>query len=311
MVMVLDIDLDTLRLLVAISETGSLTKAAAVRGITQPAASARVRSFEVRWRLAVVSRSSSGSRLTTDGDAVVSWARSVLYEADTMRTSLAALSTERRAEMTVAASLTVAEHVLPRWLGELHARHPGVSPTLRVVNSEQVLVAVRSGDADLGFIETVRLPEVLAHTVVGEDRLIVVVAPDHAWAGRPTALSHADLVGARWVLREPGSGTRSTFEAALGEEVIVALEGSSTTALIGAAVAGVGPAVVSVRSVTAELETGRLVEVGTNLDLMRPLTAVWRQDQRLSDPASDLLAIAAPNRRDGSPRRLDGRAGGP
>lgn len=288
-----DIDLETLRLLVAISETGSLTRAAAARGITQPAASARVRAFEVRWRLAVIARSSSGSQVTSDGEAVVSWARDVLHAADTMRTSLAALSAGRHAEMTVAASLTVAEHVLPQWLGELHAARPGVSPTLRVVNSEQVLIAVRSGEADLGFIESVQLPEGLARQVVGEDRLVVVVAAAHPWATRRGEVSQADLVGARWILREPGSGTRSTFEDALGEHVSVALEASSTTALIGAAIAGVGPAVVPARSVTAEVGTGRLVEVGTGLDLMRPLTAVWRQDRRLPDPAADLLAIAS------------------
>lgn len=73
----------------------------------------------------------------------------------------------------------------------------------------------------------------------------------------------------------------------------MALESTSTTALIGAAVAGVGPAVMSARAVTAELETGRLVEVRTHLDLLRPLTAVWRGDVRMPAPVAELLRIAA------------------
>lgn len=290
--MTLAIDLETLRLIVAVRRRGSLTKAAAERGMTQPAASSRVKSFEARWRLAVIHRSPRGSRLTTDGEAVAAWASTVLHAADTMRASLTALSGERQSGVAVAASLTVAEHVLPRWLGELHARRPSVAPTLTVVNSKQVVENVLSGSADIGFIESAGLPVGLAVKVVGRDRLLVVVAPDHPWALRGTAVPRSDLERTRWVLREAGSGTRSTFESALRRQPAVAMEGTSTTALVGAAVAGVGPAVVSALSVRAELETGQLVAVRTELDLLRPLTAVWRREQRLTDPAAELLRIA-------------------
>lgn len=94
------------------------------------------------------------------------------------------------------------------------------------------------------------------------------------------------------MLREPGSGTRSTFEGALQAEPQLALEATSTTSLVGAAVAGVGPAVLSALTVRAEVETGRLRVVPTELDLMRPLTAVWRSDERLAEAAADLLLIA-------------------
>lgn len=70
--MTADLDIETLRLLVGVAERGSLSAAAAERGMSQPAASARIKEFEARWRLAVVRRSPRGSRLTTDGEAVVS-----------------------------------------------------------------------------------------------------------------------------------------------------------------------------------------------------------------------------------------------
>ncbi len=179
--------------------------------------------------------------MTTDGQAVVSWARTVLHAADTMRASMEALTGQRRAGVTVAASLTVAEYLLPRWLGELHDRRPEVQPVLKVVNSETVADAVRSGRADVGFIESADLPVGLARKVVGRDQLVVVVAPAHPWARRRTPLTLAELRAARWVLRESGSGTRSTFESALRREPEVAMEATSTAALVGAAVAGVGP----------------------------------------------------------------------
>jgi DNA-binding transcriptional LysR family regulator len=287
-----EVDLETLRLLVAVVDAGSLTSAAAQRGISQPAASSRVREFEARWRLAVIRRSTRGSFLTSDGEAVVAWARQVLYAADTMRSAMEALSTQRRSGFVIAASLTVAEHLVPHWLGVLHVERPDVRPVLRVVNSEAVAEEVRNRHADIGFIESARLPAGLSRKTIGQDRLAIVVAKHHPWARRRSPLTAEELNTAGWVLREEGSGTRSTFQTALGHEPRLVMEATSTTALVGAALAGVGPAVVSVLSIRAELETGQLISVPVELDLSRPLNAIWRPGERLSEPARDLLAIA-------------------
>ena len=125
--------------------------------------------------------------------------------------------------------------------------------------------------------------------VFGHDRLVAVVAVDHPWATRRDVVSAADLAGERWVLREHGSGTRETFERAVAGEVPVALEASSTAALVGAALSGLGPAVVSERAVADLLEQGRLVRVPIDLDLDRPLAVIWHPDRRLPDAVSDLL----------------------
>lgn len=290
-----DIDLETLRLLVALDETGSLSAAARAIEVSQPAASARLREFEARWRISVATRTPRGSTLTTDGRAVVTWARSVLHETDVMRSALASLSQERHAELGVAASLTIAEFIMPRWLGELHERFPHVRARLHVVNSEKVEELVRAGTVDVGFIESALVPRDLVDRVVGSDRLAVVVHPGHPWAMRSTPVGVDALLREEWVLREHGSGTRSTFERAVRREPDIAMETDSTTALVGAARAGVGPAVVSRRAVSAELETGRLVEVGTTLDLLRPLTAIWRGDRRRSDAVDSLLRVVSTN----------------
>ena len=291
-----DVDIETLRLIVAVDETGSLSAAARERGLSQPSASARVRAFESRWQLALLERTPRGSHLTTDGLAVVAWARQVLAEVDTMRAGLESLTGSRRGEVRVAASLTIAEFILPRWLGELRAGME-VHPQLHVVNSDRVAEMVRDGSADLGFIETVTRSPGLAHRQVGTDRLVVVVPAGHPWSRRRRAVGREELIGADWVLREGGSGTRSTFEKALGQKPRTALEAGSTTALLGAVRAGLGPAVVSARAVEIELELGRFVAVPTDLDLDRPLTAVWRTGGRMSAATSALLSVAGASER--------------
>lgn len=285
-------DLESIQLLVAISDHGSIGAAARHVGISQPAASKRIRSLEARWRLRLLDRSKRGSTLTDDGAAVVSWARQVLHELEIMQTGIEALSVERRSGLSVAASLTVAEFMLPRWIGELRRQRPSLQPLLRVVNSDIVADLVRTGEADIGFIETAMLPRDLSVTHLGADALSIVTLPGHPWARRSTPLTRAVLARAEYVLREPGSGTRSTFQRALLAEPNLALEAGSTSALVGAALAGVGPAVVSKRAVAPYLDDGRLVAVPHELDLRRPISAITQPGRRFNEHAGSLIQIA-------------------
>ncbi|MET0523765.1 MAG: LysR family transcriptional regulator [Nocardioides sp.] len=290
-----ELDLQALRLLVLLEEEGSLGAAGRRLGITQPAASTCLRAFETRWQLRIAERTPRGTRLTPDGVTVAVWGRDVLHQIDTVRGGLQALSARRSqggSDLGVAASLTVAEFVLPRWLGELRALMPEVHLRLQVQNSDRVDDLVHSGDCAIGFVESTRVSQDLSRRVVGADRLVIVVPATHPWARRSTTLAREQLLAAEFVLREEGSGTRSTFERALAAQPRIAMEATSTTAMVGAVLAGVGPAVVTPYAVRAGLDTGELVEVRHGLDLERPLTAIWRRDRPLDGPAAALLRIA-------------------
>lgn len=294
-----ELDLNALRLIVHLGEEGSLGAAGRALGVSQPAASATLRAFEARWRLTVATRSARGTRLTQDGETVAAWGRDLLHQVDTIRGGLTALSQQRAQSdttLTIAASLTVAEFVLPRWLGELRTALPEVHPSLSVVNSDVVDTMIHSGDCEIGFVETTDVSRDLAHKVVGHDRLVIVVNPAHPWARRSTPLSRDQLLASEFVLREGGSGTRHTFERALAAKPDVAMVATSTTAMVGAALAGIAPAVVSPRAVGSAVDNGQLVIVEHDLDLKRPLTAVWQRDAALSPAALALLRIASRNR---------------
>lgn len=286
-----EVDIETLRLLVALERCGSIGAAARYVGVSQPAASTRLREFEARWRLDVVERSARGSTLTEQGQAVVTWAGRVLDEIEVMRASMLALAAQTD-ELKVAASLTIAEFLLPRWIGELRTIGFDVHPQLRVVNSVTVAELVRTHAVDLGFIESTETPTDLRTSVIGRDRVTLVVPPAHPWALREQ-LSPDELADAAYVLRERGSGTRRTFVAAMPSEPTVSMEATSTTALIGGVHAGLGVGVVSRTAVAYELEIGRLVEVPHGLDLRRPLTAVWHPQRRLAAAARELVAVAS------------------
>lgn len=128
-------------------------------GLTQQAVSARLASVEAQTGVALVVRTPRGSRLTRAGVVVAEWADRLLDVAQYVDAGLASLRSESRKRVRVAASLTIAEHLMPRWLVSLQVatnRLGAVAPEviMTATNSDQVIAAVRDGKADLGFIET-------------------------------------------------------------------------------------------------------------------------------------------------------------
>lgn len=292
-------DPTALALLVGIDDHGGLGAAARAQGLAQPNASHTLRRLERDLGLPLVERHARGSRLTPQGTVVVHWARRLLAEIDRLEQAAAALRESRRTTLSIGASMTVAEHLLPGWLGALQRAHPDLRVGLEVANSSAVIDAVAAGTHALGFVETPAPPAELHSRPVAQDRLTVVVAPEHRWARLRRPLATGELAAAPLVTREQGSGTRITFERALGDRPAAAplLELGSSAAVRTAVIGGVGPAVLSTLAVAEAIAAGRLVEVQVDgLDLRRTLRAVWRSPARLDGPAADLLAEALRSR---------------
>ncbi len=289
-------ELAALDLLVTVAATGSVSRAAALHGISQPSASLRLQALERRVGVQLLVRTPGGSRPTPAGESVVGWARPVLEAAERLGSAVEALRQRDPERIHVAASLTIADELFPRWLTALHHRDPDAVVSLRVGNSASVTELVRAGTVAVGFVEGPSAPPGLASRRVGGDELVVVVSPTHRWARRRTPLSPALLSAERLVVREPGSGTREAFAQALtaaGTELRAGLELGSTAALKTAAAAGEGPAVLSRLAVSAELADGRLVEVPLDgVDLRRTFRAVWTRDRPPTDGAAMLVGVA-------------------
>ncbi|MEV6294081.1 LysR family transcriptional regulator [Streptomyces sp. NPDC004059] len=285
-------DLAALELLLAVARLGSLGAAAREVGITQPAASSRIRSMERQLGVALVDRSPRGSRLTDAGALVTDWARRVVEAAAAFDAGARALRDRRDSRLRVAASMTIAEYLLPGWLLALHAERPDTAVSLLAGNSAKVAELLLAGEADLGFVEGLSVPTGLDSAVIARDRLIVVTAPGHPWARRRRPVTAQELAGTPLILRERGSGTRQVLDAALGGLARPLIELSSTTAVKASAVSGAGPSVLSELAVGEELSMRRLVSIPVEgVSLHRELRAVWPTGHRPTGPARELLSL--------------------
>lgn len=316
-------ELRALELLVVVARTGSLSGAAAELGISQQAASSRVRTVEAMVGVSLLTRGRGGSELTPTGELIVQWADRVLEAAERLDAGIAALHADRRAHLSIAASLTIAEHLLPGWLVAVRAEQAklgraATDVTMTATNSARVADLVAAGEVDLGFVEGPDAPAHLRRRLVGLDELVVVVGPDHPWATRRRPVDAATLADTPLVVREAGSGTRTVLERALQGLPVAppVLELSSTAAVRAAVAAGAGPAALGAHAVRDDLVTGRLVRVAvTGLDLTRRLHAVWRGGpQPPEGPARDLVRFAAASdrpRRRTDPQTRSSRGSGP
>src|SRR6516165_4578689 len=157
--------------------------------------------MEAQTGVALVHRTPRGSTLTADGAVIAEWAARVLEVAAGLDAGIAALRQDRRARLRVSASSTIAEQLLPRWLASFRAAAVAAGGTapeivLTAANTEQVIGHVAGGSADIGFTEGPRRPAGLRSKIVGQDRLVVVVAPGHRWARRRSGITAAELAGA-------------------------------------------------------------------------------------------------------------------
>ena len=255
--------LEQLRVFVAVAERQHVTRAAEALNIAQSAVSASIAALEGRHGAKLFHRVGRRIELTEAGALFLAEARAVLARAELAELVLSELGELKRGVLSVYASQTIAGYWLPRYLVDFRRSYPGVAIRLSIGNTSQAAAAVRSGEADLGFVEGEVDDPALISEPVARDQLVIVVGAEHPWS-EVKGLSKQDLLNVDWVLREPGSGTRSGFEHALEglglstHNLRVTLEMPSNEAVRAAVEAGMGATAISASVAAPSLEAGLL-----------------------------------------------------
>ncbi len=282
--------LEQLAIFIAVAEREHLTKAAAALRLTPSAVSAAIKSLENFYHVQLFDRVGRGIELTRDGRVFLGEARETVARAKAAELVLSELGGLRTGTLDVHASQTIANYWLPPRLMTFAGQYPGISVNLTVGNTAQVAAAVLSGAAELGFIEGELDEAALQQTPILTDRLVAVTPPP---AGAVVA---SDLTALKWIMREPGSGTRSMFETGLRaigidpDRLNVVLVLPSNEAVLAAVRSG-GPGCAAALSqvvVEASLRNGHLAAIGIDLPPRR-FTVLRHRERRLSAAAKAFL----------------------
>lgn len=288
-------DVVSLDLLKSVAKLGSIRQAAMAHGISQPAASMRLRSLEKALGVAIVDRSNGRATLTPAGLAVVQWSEKVIEGIDELIEGVRALRLEGETNLPIAASMTVAEYLIPIWLGAMRQSGISRSISLKTGNTENVIQIMRNHEADIGFIEGWNKPQEFSVKDVYDDDVVVVVTPSHPWSHRKKFVTPTELANTPLILRESGSGTREILERnleLLELKVTPLAEMASNTAIKAMVLAGSGPGVLSRLVTKSEIENNKLVIVNVvGIKLDRKIRAIWPKNTVLRGPAKELLGL--------------------
>lgn len=259
---------------VAVVETGGFHEASRRLGIAQPTVSQQVRKLEEELGAALVERSRARCVPTVKGALFLPQARRLLFIARRARDRLSG----RR--VAIGASSNIGTYLLQPHLRRLRECWPGMEVELRIGSNPETVERLETGEVDLAFMEWWDGRPGFEALPWRRERLLVVVAPDHPWAGRdevaPEELCRHPLLGG-----ERGTGTGTMLRRALGEVAsTLRAEGGfgSTEAVKRAVRAGLGISIVLEGAVVDEIGSGSLRGLRiAGADLAKELVVVLPQ----------------------------------
>lgn len=268
----------------AVAGVLSFTRAAELLNMTQPAVTHQIRQLEADFDTRLFDRENNKISLTEAGEQVLEYANQILSLYDEMNESVKSLTGDTSGLVTLGASTTIAEYMLPGLLGDFLKKFSNVQVRLRVANTEAVVGMVADNSIDLGIVEGVVSNQYLVVEDCKADELRVIVPPDHPLA-KHSVIDPAELSNYPFITREVGSGTRSVIASYLEsqglreEQLIQSVELGSTEAIKGAVQAGMGVSIVSASALDKEVQLQQLVSIPTNPPILRTFYFV-RQRQK-------------------------------
>ncbi len=272
-----------------LADTESVRETAERLVVSQPAVSSVVARLQEELGVRLVERNGRGLRLTSAGRVLAGYSQRLLGLWDEAKVATMANADPERGCLRLAAVTTAGEHVVPALLASFRRLYPAAEVVLEVGNRVRVWELLEYSGADLAIGGRPPLGSHLGTLAEADNHLVVVAAADGSPAAGPREVSVAQLARRTWLVREPGSGTRSTADELLEELGIspARLTLGSNGALRESAAVGLGIALISRAAVARQLDEGSLEEWRAGpLPLRRRWNLVARVDEELPATAA-------------------------
>lgn len=234
-----------LRAFDAVAREGSFTRAAARLFISQPAVTGHIKALEEHYQIPLLRRTARRVELTEEGARLAAITRAIFGLVDEAQALLEANRQLLSGRLEVAAD---GPHLVMPMIASLRERYPGITVNLRLGNAQETLAALLAEHADVAVLTEVEPRHGVHLQLLGDSHICALVPAGHPWAGLSEGIGLEQLNEVIMVLREPGSITRRTFDAACQAADVqpkVLLELDSREAVTEAVAAQLGVGVVS------------------------------------------------------------------
>ncbi|MDP5055971.1 MAG: LysR substrate-binding domain-containing protein [Marinomonas hwangdonensis] len=283
------ITLRQLQIFEAVVHTGSVTAAAELVAISQPAASQALRELEALLGRPLFRRHGKRLQITPQARHLLPQARAVLSQIEQIESM--GNDDELSGSLHIAASVSVGNYLLPKQMSLFKRQHPNIRFNLDIGNTQSVIQQLLTGKAEVGFIEGYCQHAELMSQVWLKDQLVVFGS---AQEDRSEHLSWEDLTEANWVMRESGSGTRNILEQATASKIPqlnVVLSLAHMEAVKQAVIHQMGLGCLSKMAISQELNAGLIRLYQTPLELNRNLLIVTPKNTALTQNAQRFIDL--------------------
>jgi len=267
-----------------IAQGKSLTHTAEQLGISQSAASMALSELEKALQGPLFHRISRRLVLNDRGRQLLPKAQSLIQTASEITNSLINEENSPKGHVIIGCSTTIASYWLPPLLKCFYAKHSNIEIHLISGNTDVICKNLIDGKIDFGLVEGDINYEILQETYWATDKL-AIIAPPNTENTTSSKIKLEELKNKKWILREKGSGTRSTFENELHKEGInlknIMVLGH-TEAIKRAVENNLGISCLSYRAIERELELGFLSEINIQTKLSRWFRLITVKGQYVS-----------------------------
>lgn len=274
------------------AKTGNFTRAAERLYLSQSAVSHAIGELEKEAGAPLFDRMSKSIRLTRAGELLMKEAAPILAASEKLENKLPNL--EKDASLHIVSSITIAVYCLPRIIRAFEEQWPHTEVQVEVVSAAAAMDVLKNGDADLAFAEGIEPESPYCGQVFSSCSLKAVCAPGYPAAGR--CLSIKEFCREKLLLRERGSAIRDVLDSALyleGHQVHPLWTSVNSPALISAAKAGLGIAVLPDLLTEKEISEGSLLEVEMEgIKLTNKMTVLWHKEKYFSGPLQAFVELA-------------------
>ena len=275
----------------------SFTKAAETLHMTQPAVTFQVRQLEEHFNTRLFDRTHNRVTLTEAGRKSYEYAEEIFELYAEMENSVKELTGDVSGILTLGASTTIAEYMLPNLLSGFTKEYPEIQLRLKVSNTEGIVSMIENSMIDLGIVEGPVTNKNLLVEICRVDHLVVILPTEHELANKQT-ITMEELMHFPFVVREEGSGTRDvimSYVTKMGldkNNLNICLELGSPESIKGAVEAGMGVSIVSNATIQKEIQLNLLKKVDLDPPLERSFSFVRQRQKFRLHAMEELLEYA-------------------
>jgi len=256
-----NLTLRQLRSIQTIDKTKKISSAAREIGLTAPAVTLQLQQVEDASEIQLFERSKLGMQTTMAGRAYVEAAGAIEGILRQLEDKIEALKEGKSGRIRLGI-VSTAKYFAPYLVAGFAKSNPNVEIVMTVGNREQLLEMLHSHEADLFIMGRPPNNINVSSFIFGDHPLVVIAPPDHPLANKGE-ISKERIADETFLIREKGSGTRTSLEIYLGEIPgrldSLGIEMDSIETIKQSVMAGMGIGVISAHTIAQEVETGRMV----------------------------------------------------